>query len=77
VLRGAAACLRATRPCVLLEWNALNLAPFGTPPDFLLTFAAEHDCDVLAAPALVPVTTPLQLRLQMGFGETFLLAPRP
>ena len=76
VLRGARACLRATRPCVLLEWNALNLAPFGTPPALLLTVAAELNCDVLAAPALVPVSTPEQLRLQMGLGETFLLAPR-
>lgn len=77
VLCGAMECLRATRPCVLLEWNALNLAPFGTPSMSLLTFAADLDYDVLAGPALVPVATPEQLRLQMGLGETFVLSPRP
>ena len=77
VLRGAAACLRATRPCVLLEWNTLNLVPFATAPGSLLTFAAEINYDVLAAPSLAPVTTPEQLRLQMGLGETFILCPRP
>ena len=77
VLHGAAACLRATRPCVLLEWNALNLAPFGTSPRFLLTFAADMNYDVLAGPSIVPVTTPEQLRIQMGIGETFMLCPRP
>jgi FkbM family methyltransferase len=77
VLRGATACLRATRPCILLEWNATNLLPFGVQPGFLLEFAAELNYDLSAAPGLIPVHTPEQLRLQMGLGETFMLTPRP
>lgn len=76
VLRGALACLRATRPFVLLEWNRQNLAAYGCPPESLLELAAAVDCEVLNVPGLAPVTTPASLRLQSGVAETFLLVPR-
>jgi FkbM family methyltransferase len=75
VLRGGFACLRATRPYVLLEWNAQNLAAYGCPPDTLLELASTLNYDVLSAPALAPVMTSASLKLHMGVSETFLLTP--
>ncbi len=76
VLRGGAACLRATRAVVLLEWNRHNLAAYGCPPGTLLEIANDLDYDVLNVPGLAPVLTPASLSLQMGISETFLLVPR-
>jgi len=75
VLRGGLACLRACRPCVLVEWNLDNLRSYGTPPRSLLTFSKELNYDVLIVSGLARVNTPEQLRVQMGISESFLLAP--
>jgi FkbM family methyltransferase len=76
VLRGGAACLRACRPNVLLEWNRLNLAAYGCAEGVLLELAAELGYEVLNVPGLAPVTGPENLRLQMGMSENFLLVAR-
>ncbi len=75
VLRGAAECLRAERPFVLLEWNRQNLAAYDCPPDFLLQFATGAGYEVLAVPGLHPVKNKHQLKLHMAFTENFLLSP--
>ncbi len=76
VLRGGRACLRTTRPVILLEWNRQNLAAYDCPTESLLAHAADLNCDVLNVPGLAPVTSPASLRLQTGMSETFLLVPR-
>lgn len=76
VLRGGLACLRACRPCILIEWNIDNLKSYDTEPGALLSFAAEVDYDVLAVPALTIINSSEHLRVQMGVGENFLLTPR-
>jgi FkbM family methyltransferase len=76
VLRGGLACLRATRPVVLLEWNRLNLAAYGCQPEILLDLADQAGCDVLNVPGLAQVSSSANLRLQTGVSETFLLVPR-
>lgn len=76
VLNGGSACLLATRPLVLLEWNRQNLAAHNCPPESLLTHAAHLNCDILNVPGLAPVTSAASLRFQTGCSETFLLVPR-
>lgn len=75
VLAGAAECIRATRPSVLLEWNARNLAMFGAQPGALLEFATRNGYRVLSTPGLVPVSGEAELRVHMAFTEYFLLLP--
>lgn len=76
VLRGGLACLRSTRPVILLEWNARNLAAYHCAPNTLLELAVTLNYDLLSAPSLAPVTSPALLQLHMGVGETFLFVPR-
>jgi FkbM family methyltransferase len=76
VLRGGFSCLRATRPYVLLEWNALNLAAYRCPSGTLLELAAALDYEVLNTPGLAPVSSSANLELQMRMKENFVLVPR-
>ena len=76
VLRGGFSCLRATRPYVLLEWNAQNLAAYGCPPGALLELAAALDYEVLNTVGLAPVSSSANLALQMRVKENFVLVPR-
>jgi len=76
VLRGGFSCLRATRPYVLLEWNALNLAAYGCPLGALLELATSLDYEVLGAHGLAPVSSSANLALQMKMKENFVLVPR-
>ena len=75
-MRGGFSCLRATRPYVLLEWNAQNLAAYGCPPGALLELAATLDYEVLGAHGLAPVSSSANLALQMRVNENFVLVPR-
>lgn len=73
VLRGAAECIAAARPAILLEWNAANVAAYGLPPDEILRTAAALNYRLHAVPTLVPVGTDAELRVHMAFTESFLL----
>lgn len=75
-LCGAGALIKATRPLVLIEWNADNLRSFDCAPETLLTLAADLGYDVFAMPGLVRTASPAHLRAQMKFGESFALLPR-
>lgn len=75
-LRGAMACLKATRPLVLVEWNADNLRSFNCAPEVLLTIASELGFEVFAMPNLVRTESPAHLRAQMKFDESFALLPK-
>jgi FkbM family methyltransferase len=76
VLRGGFSCLRATRPYILLEWNAQNLTAYGCPPEALFEMAAALNYEVLGAHGLAPVSSPANLALQMRMKENFVLVPR-
>jgi FkbM family methyltransferase len=76
VLKGARDCLMHAKPAVLTEWNSVNLAAHDCDPNAILSFAAELDYRVFAAPELVEVTDATQLKLQMMRSETFVLLPR-
>ncbi len=76
VLSGGSACLLATRPIVLLEWNRQNPAAHGYPLESLFTHASHLKRDILNVPGLAPVTSQASLRFQTGRSETFLLVPR-
>lgn len=76
VLRGARACLAATRPIVLLEWNPVNLAAYHLSPESLLPLAAELGYEVLTTPGLAPVRNPGTLSFFSRVNETFLLVPQ-
>lgn len=76
VLRGARACLAATRPVILLEWNPLNLRAYGLVPESLVELADGLDYDVLTTPGLAPVRDASQLPYLSRANETFLLLPR-
>ena len=76
VLLGAQRCLAETRPVVLLEWSRLNLPAYGVSYDALLEFAAMHEYNVCAIPGMHPVTTALELKLQMLCTESYLMVPR-
>lgn len=75
-LRGAARCVQASRPMLLVEWNAVNLASFACPPETLLTIANDFGYEVFAMPGLVPMISPSQLRTYMAFDESFVLLPQ-
>lgn len=76
-LKGAAACLAAHRPNILLEWNSENLAAFDCEPESLLRFAREAGYDIFSLPELTIVERATTLRLKMLATENFLLAANP
>lgn len=77
VLAGAAECVAACRPVIMLEWNEENLAAYHLSPDSLFSLAGRLRYEVFAAPRLTPVPGPVPLRIQMNLGETFVLIPSP
>jgi FkbM family methyltransferase len=76
VLRGGRACLAATRPVVLIEWNPYNLAAFGLRPESLPGLAAELGYHVLTTPGLAPLPDAGAVDYLSRVSETFLLMPK-
>ena len=76
VLRGGRACLTATRPVVLIEWNPYNLSAFGLRSDSLPGLAAELDYHVLTTPGLAPLPDAGAVDYLSRVSETFLLVPQ-
>jgi FkbM family methyltransferase len=77
VIRGAGECLKQTRPTILLEWNAINLAAYGNKPELLLQTAQDIGYRLYAMPSLVPIQAVSELNLHMIGTESFLLIPGP
>ncbi len=75
VLNGASHCLEQTRPCVLLEWNAINLAANHQPVAAILDFARLARYQIYEIQAMVPIADECTLRVHMTRGENFLLVP--
>jgi FkbM family methyltransferase len=76
VIKGAASCLRAARPLVLIEWNAENLRAFNCASDAILPLAEDLGYTVHAVPSLTLASSPAHLRALMLLGESFVLLPR-
>jgi FkbM family methyltransferase len=70
VIHGATECLKETRPILLIEWNATNLAAYGTKPA-----VQEIGYGLYALPSIVPVRDASELALHMIGTESFLLVP--
>lgn len=75
VLHGSTECMAQSRPLVLLEWCLLNHAAYGTSSDAMFCFACQHGYRVYALPEIVPVTSRMDLRLQVTRTESFLMVP--
>jgi FkbM family methyltransferase len=75
-LRGAVNCILQNQPCLLVEWNLLNLSAYNYSPNILLEFCRDINYDVIALPSLVPVLGSACLQLHMLTTENFLLAPK-
>lgn len=76
VLRGGFACIAATRPVILLEWNPVNLRAYGLSPESLVALATQLNYDVLTTPGMAQVKDPSQLPYLSRVSETFVLLPR-
>ena len=76
VLRGARACLAATRPIIMLECNPINLAAYQQDPGDVFAVARDLDYDVLSTPSLAPVPTARAMAFHCRVSENFLLLPR-
>ena len=75
-IAGASECLRQCRPNLLLEWRAENFAAFKCEPADLLRVASQIDYNVYCASTMTPVTSEIDLQLQMLKCEDYLLVPK-
>jgi len=76
VLKGARTCLAQSRPVILLECNAINLAAYDQDFGTVLKLADDLNYDVVSLPAFCPVTNATAFRYQSRVNENFLLMPR-
>lgn len=76
VLKGAAQCLAAERPHVLMEWNESNFTSYGVTTSDLLELVDRLDYDIYSTPHMIPVCGLSEMEMQMLVTENFLLAPR-
>jgi FkbM family methyltransferase len=75
VLGGAAQVIRASRPALVIEWNAAYLQRFGTAFVDLLALARTFNYRVLTIPGAVPVDDATVLAAQAVSCDNFLLLP--
>jgi FkbM family methyltransferase len=75
VFVGANACIQTTKPYVFIEWNAVNLVAYGTPPDALLKIASTLEYGLYAVPSMIKINSDNELKVHMIFTENFLLCP--
>lgn len=89
VLEGAVRCITSCNPCILVEWNLANLKAYNCDLNSLLIFSQTVDYRLFSVVdhqslrnnhfldvALLPVSSPSELRLQMLTTENFLLVPK-
>jgi FkbM family methyltransferase len=76
VLMGACSCLAQTRPVILLECNALNLAAYDQDFETVLKLADKLKYDVVSIPTFCPITNATAFRYQSRVNENFLMVPR-
>lgn len=74
-LKGGGECIRKCRPGIMIEWNQINIRPFGFGNNHLIDWMNEFHYDCYAIPSLNKIQTASDLRLNCLFTESFLLIP--
>jgi FkbM family methyltransferase len=74
-LNGAARCISAMRPAIILEWSRPNLLAYGIPDDAILAVASRHGYEIFSVPSYALVRSPTEMTLRMLETETFVLMP--
>lgn len=74
-LKGGASCIRNCRPSILIEWNQLNIKPFGFNNDDLIAWLKDFGYSCYAIPSLNRIETSNELRLNCLSTENLLLLP--
>jgi FkbM family methyltransferase len=74
-LEGALQCITTERPCILTEWNPVNLKAYDCDPKSLLNFVEKAQYKIFSLPYLIPVHNSVGLKTQMMTTESFLLLP--
>ena len=72
-LRGGIECIKKCKPSILVEWNVLNIKPFGFTNNDLYDFARSVNYEIYAIPALIKITSRHDFDLQSKYTENFLL----
>ena len=74
-LRGGKECIKACRPSILIEWNLINIKPFGLTNKDLFDFAQSVNYTLYALPRVNKIDTLNDLELQSNYTENILLIP--
>ena len=72
-LKGGIQCIQKCKPSILIEWNVLNIKPFGFTNKDLYDFARSINYELYAIPALIKITNAHDFDLQSKYTENFLL----
>ena len=75
-LKGGKTCIMNCRPIILLEWNMVNIVPFGFTNVDLLSMCEEIDYSCYALPAINRIISELELSQNALTTESFLLLPK-
>lgn len=74
-LQGGKNCIGQNRPYILMEWNKINIIPFGVTNNDLLSFAKAHNYSIYVLPYFSKCNTIEDLDLFIQLSENFLLVP--
>jgi len=76
VISGALSLIESEKPCMLVEWNATNLAGNGYEAELILKIVDRLKYAVFSLPHRVRIRDLTDLTVHMQHTESFLLAPR-
>ena len=74
-IKGGKSCIAKCKPAILLEWNSLNIVPFGFKNEDLLNLCKDIDYQCYALPAINKITTQFELFQNGLTTESYLLLP--
>ena len=76
-LRGAKDCISKCRPVILMEWNQINIKPFGFTNAALMDFVKEINYEIFYLPETKKITSLAEINLlcKLQFIENYLLIP--
>jgi FkbM family methyltransferase len=76
VISGALSLIESEKPCMLVEWNATNLAGNGYDAELVLKIVDRLKYAVFSLPHRIRIRDLTDLTVHMRHTESFLLAPR-
>ena len=74
-LFGGSDCIQTCRPFIIIEWNSINIKPFGLSNDDLFKYAQSMNYNLYSLPLLNMINCLEDLELQSFYTENFLLVP--